>query len=209
VTSGQVPATDPRSVRRTYGDVVRTLATPDSRPNRSVWGLCSPLANRVDCSGELCCSGDPSGCRLCVPATPAAEWPINQPITERFQSTVEYGWAVSWPAPRDSELGYRELGLFRRRDSIPEPARLTLGQLVNRASREVIHEGSRDIGDGGVIAFTDEAAFTALVEGQRLVFRLTGPTALQRYTARRPDTAVFEISRFSETEKQCRLVCGT
>jgi hypothetical protein len=33
------------------------------------------------------------------PATPAEEWPVNQPITERFQSTVEYGWAVSWSAP--------------------------------------------------------------------------------------------------------------
>jgi hypothetical protein len=148
----------------------------------------------------------PDRATFLFPATPATEWPVNQPITDRFQSTVEYAWAVNWPTRADSGLDYRELGLIRRRDSVPEPARLTLAQLLRRGSKEVIHERSREVGDGGVIAFTDETALAVFAENQRVVFALNGSDAVRRYTHRHPDTATFEFSRFSEPEITCRAV---
>ena len=138
------------------------------------------------------------------PATPGNEWPINQPITEQFQSTVEYAWSVSWPAPGASTLDRRELNVYVRRDSIPKPAVLSLQRLIQRGSREAVNEQSREVGDGGITVFAD-SVFQAHVDGHRVVFTLTGQAAVQRYTAWRPDTATFEFGRRSRTEMECRV----
>jgi hypothetical protein len=174
-----------------------------------LWGCTQPTWSTTTVPQQSCAARvTPDRATFVFPSNPLTEWPINQPITERFQSTVEYAWAVSWSAPTDADSGldYRELGLARRRDSAPEPARLTLTQVLGRGSQEVIHEGSREIGDGGVIAFTDETAFAAFAEKQRVVFVLNGVDAVRRYTYWHPDTATFEYRRFSEVEISCRAM---
>jgi hypothetical protein len=67
----------------------------------------------------------------------------------------------------------------------------------------VIHEGSREIGDGGVIAYTDETAFAAFAENQRVIFVLNGAGAVRRYTHWHPDTATFEYRRYADLDISC------
>jgi hypothetical protein len=140
---------------------------------------------------------------LTSPPVRRGPWGVGEKRGKDLGTALDYEWRVGWPALAVPGVGFREVNLGHLWEDEPVQRQISLVDLVRRSLVGSVDDRSRIVDEVGMIGFRDSIASVYLT-GRRVVFRLLGPSLIQRFFVPRPDSVSFAFEGYGVTLDSCR-----